>query len=189
MQGVGREGGGGRGVEGREGGQPGRRGRGQLEEAAVVRGPTLVAVGQRVDGCGGGPVGRVAADRVGPAAGEVDALSLQCRTTFWWVDFPERKGTFHPKFNRKANFKYRLSPSELWRWRPHLCFHVNCQSKCRLYLANLSFAPLQQIREVRFSLFFFYGWKEEIPLVASWKKSSVPASRAEQLDAGSCCCC
>lgn len=113
-------------MEGGEGRQPGRRGRGQLEEAAVVRGPPLVAVGQRVDGCGGGPVGRVAADRVGPAAGEVDALSLQSRTTFWWVDFPERKGTFHSKFNRKVNFKYRLSPFGTLEMEAA----SHCQSKC-----------------------------------------------------------
>lgn len=38
-----------------------------------------MTVGQRVDGCGGGPVDRVAGDGVGPAAGEVDALSLERR--------------------------------------------------------------------------------------------------------------
>lgn len=121
--GVGREGGGGREVEGWKRRQPGSRGRGQLEEVAVVRGATLVAVGQRVDGGGGGPVGRVAADRVGPAAGEVDALSLKCRKC---------KGAFHSKLSHgsKTTFPFRTL-----RRRLHLCFHVNCR-KCRFYLAK-----------------------------------------------------
>lgn len=108
MLGVDQEGGGGRGMKGWKRRQPGSRGRGQLEEVAVVWGTTLVTVGQRVDGCGGMPVDRVAGDGVGPAAGEVYALSLKCRKIFWWVDFPECKGTVHSKINRKLNFKHKI---------------------------------------------------------------------------------
>lgn len=62
-------------------------------------------MGQRVDGCGGRPVDRTAADWVGPAAGEVYALSLKCRQIFWWVHFPDCKGTFHSKKEQKAEFE------------------------------------------------------------------------------------
>lgn len=88
MLGVGREGGAGRGMKGRERRQPGSRGRGQLGEVAVVRGPTLATVGQRVDGRGAMPVGRVAGDGVGPAAGEAYALSLKRTKRCCWVPFP-----------------------------------------------------------------------------------------------------
>lgn len=79
MLGVDREGGGGWGGKGWKRREPGSRGRGQLEEVVVVWGAALVAVGQGVDGRGGMPVDRVAGDGVGPAAGEVYALSLKCR--------------------------------------------------------------------------------------------------------------
>lgn len=45
-------------------------------------------MGQGVDGRGGMPVDGVAGDGVGPAAGEIYALSLKYRKRMWWVAFP-----------------------------------------------------------------------------------------------------
>lgn len=126
------------------------------------------------------PVARTAADGVGPAAGEVYALSLKGTKILRWVDFHERKDTFHPNMNTNLSSKHPKAAGRFWRRvaAPELSIKTPEVKKKMSIIPHKTFNVLLCSSGERcvFFLLFFNGWKEEILLVASWKENSIPAS-------------